>query len=320
MFGDVWAAMERSLGGGLGVVVGIAAALLAALILLWVVTGIRAIIRGHLASRQLGIRIPRGFRVGRAKVVRDRGAFVLVYPRWQAARKDGTRNRRYRHNEVVEGFSTLELGRWRLSSRSVVHFYDFVVALRERGHVIALSGEEAEKLTRLSEQDRLRVSGASRSHIYHRFAAEPTRFEQFCAELYRELGERVEVTPPIADGGFDLKMFGPRGKTLVECKCFHPSQSVGRPVLQKLFGAEAVEGADRLVVVTTATFSKEALAYAEAVGMELVDGDALVELCDRAWGCRPPAQGPTVQEVQLTLEDHLAHMPADIRDRYAVLV
>ena len=90
MFGDVWAAMERSLGGGLGVVVGIAAALLAALILLWVVTGIRAIIRRHLASRQLGIRVPRGFRVGRAKVVRDRGAFVLVYPRWQAARNCGT--------------------------------------------------------------------------------------------------------------------------------------------------------------------------------------------------------------------------------------
>ncbi|MDO5084207.1 MAG: restriction endonuclease [Arachnia propionica] len=320
MFNDVVAGIWDSVGGVLAPVLWVGAVLLGTVAVVWVVTLLARTIRRLQATRELGVRIPRGFRVRRARPERDQGTFVLAYPRWQVARKDGTRNRRYRTNEVVEDFSTLELGRWRLSSRSVMRFYDLVVALRGRGHVIALSGEEAEKLALLNEQEGLRVCGASRNHIYHRFAAEPTRFEQFCAELYRELGHRVEVTPPIADGGFDLRMFGPGGKTLVECKCFHPAQSVGRPVLQKLFGAGAVEGADRLLVVTTATFSKEALAYAEAVGMDLVDGDALVTLCDRAWGCRPPAQGPTVQEVQLTLEDHLAHMPADIRERYAALV
>lgn len=66
--------------------------------------------------------------------------------------------------------------------------------------------------------------------------------------------------------------------------------------------------------MTTATFSKGAIAYARDVGIELVDGPALVALCNRVWGGRPPVRGATVQEVQLSLEDHLSRMPSDIRN------
>ena len=84
--------------------------------------------------------------------------------------------------------------------------------------------------------------------------------------------------------------------------------------LQKLFGANAVERANHLILVTTATFSKKAIGYARDVGIELVDGPALVTLCNRVWGGRPPVRGATAQEAQLTLEDHLSRMPADIRN------
>ena len=76
------------------------------------------------AEADVGVRIPMGFRVKPAKINRETGAFILVYPRWQKANKDGTRNYRYRDNAVVKGFSVLELGRWRFASRSVLQFYE----------------------------------------------------------------------------------------------------------------------------------------------------------------------------------------------------
>ena len=124
------------------------------------------------AEADVGVRIPMGFRVKPAKINRETGAFILVYPRWQKANKDGTRNYRYRDNAVVKGFSVLELGRWRFASRSVLQFYDFVVRLRSMGHVIAPSREEMEKLNQVSARARLRWTGNTSGGLYHRFAIE----------------------------------------------------------------------------------------------------------------------------------------------------
>ena len=293
------------------------------LLLLWFMSWIfretRARIRRSRAGAELGIRLPQEIRAKPAKEVRGIGAFVLVYPRWKMAKKDGTRDRRYRNNEVVKGHSVLELGRWRLVSRSVIRLYDLVIELRSRGHAIALSSEEADKLNRLNFHDRARSSQSVGDDLHQRFAGDPTQFEYFCAELYHGLGYRVEITPPVADGGFGLRMFRDGQKTLVECKCFKPANSVGRPILQRLFGANAVEGADHLILVATATFSGEAIAYAREVGMELVDGSALVALCSRAWGICPSAPVATAQRTRLSLEDHLSRVPADIRDVHTFL-
>ena len=302
------------------VLLGVAIAVFVAVWLLLMVVDVAVtVVRRLRAEADVGVRIPRGFRVKPAKINRGTGAFILVYPRWQKANKDGTRDYRYRDNTVVRGFSVLELGRWRFASRSVLQFYEFVLRLRSMGHVIAPSREEMEKLNQVSARARLRWTGNTSGGLYHRFAEEPRQFEIFCAELYRELGYRVEVTPPVADGGFDLEMFRPGERTLVECKCFKPDASVGRPILQKLFGANATENANRLIVVTTSTFSKGAIAYAKEVGIELVEGRDLVAMCSRVWGAHSPTQEPMMEDAQLSLEDHLLNMPIDLRDRYASL-
>ena len=106
--------------------------------------------------RTAPLSIPREFRVKPAKAVREVGAFLLDYPQWRVAKKDGTRDLRCRDNTVVREFSVLEIGRWRLVSRSVVRLYDFVIALRGMGHKIAFSNEEAEKVNRINGQARLR--------------------------------------------------------------------------------------------------------------------------------------------------------------------
>ena len=288
-------------------------------ILLTLLDLVKAGMRRMRAEADIGISIPRGFRVKRSRITRTTGEFILVYPRWQKANKDGTRNDKYRDNAVVEGFSVLELGRWRFASRSVFRFYEFVVRLRSMGHVITPSREEMDKLNQVSARARLRWTGNTSGGLYHRFSDEPRQFELFCAELYREFGHRVEITAPVADGGFDLEMFRTGEKILVECKCFKPGNPVGRPILQKLFGANATEKANRLILVTTSTFSREAVEYAREVGIELVEGRDLVAMCSRAWGAHSPTPEPMMEDAQLSLEDHLLNMPVDIRDRYTSL-
>ena len=74
------------------------------------------------------------------------------------------------------------------------------------------------------------------------------------------------------DGGIDLRMSREGRTYIVECKCYDRSHRAGRPVAQKLQGANAVERAGRMVVVTTSAFSQDAIDYAGQVGAELIDG------------------------------------------------
>lgn len=137
----------------------VSAVILLGWVLLLVLGAIRAGIRRLRAETEIGLSIPRGFRLKPARVFREVGAFLLDYPHWRVAKKDGTRDLRCRDNAVVRGLSVLEIGRWRLVSRSVVRLYDFVIALRGMGHKIAFSNEEAEKFNRINGQAQLRWTG-----------------------------------------------------------------------------------------------------------------------------------------------------------------
>ena len=96
----------------------------------------RALLR-RCVGKELGVRIHRGFRVRRAKTHRDIGAFLLAYPTWRYAKKDGTRDRRRSDNAVINHWSVLEVGRWRISCQDVFALYDLVLAVRGAGVVVA---------------------------------------------------------------------------------------------------------------------------------------------------------------------------------------
>lgn len=124
---------------------------------------------------------------------------------------------------------------------------------------------------------------SSASELYRRFKDDPTAFEQWCAELMGLYGHRTEVTPPTNDGGLDVRMFKGRSKAIAECKCYRPYaspkvQKVGRELVQKLVGANAVEQADSLVFMTTSTYTSTATRYAEEQNILLLSGDDLVRM------------------------------------------
>jgi restriction system protein len=112
------------------------------------------------------------------------------------------------------------------------------------------------------------------------------QFQEFVANLFRQLGFRdVKVGPPGADEGIDIEMEQTTDigtvRYIVECK-HHPNGTIGRPVIQKLHSEIVTKGRNKGLVVTSGRFSGEAVAYAETVGVELVDEGKLVELCRKA--------------------------------------
>lgn len=168
----------------------------------------------------------------------------------------------------------------------------------------------------LTRRAAARESATSVSGIVSRFAGTPTAFEGFCADLYRALGWKAETTQAVNDGGLDIRMTSPEGVSYIaECKCFDPSHHVGRPVIQKLHGASAIEQAQGMMVITTSTFTKGAMDYAADVGVDLVDGPRLMKLCNQAWGGGKKVTVPE-SEWRLTKQDILQHIPTDMWNRY----
>jgi restriction system protein len=124
-------------------------------------------------------------------------------------------------------------------------------------------------------------------------------FEQLVGEAYRRLGYAVTETGGGGpDGGFDLDLRGKDGRTLVQCKQWR-SFRVGVRETRELLGVMVHERADRGVMITTGSFTADALALARGKPIDLIDGNALAKLikevrkAPHAASVPDPAPSPT---------------------------
>lgn len=111
----------------------------------------------------------------------------------------------------------------------------------------------------------------------------PDAFERLCQRLLRESGFiRVEVTGRSGDGGIDGKGVVRVGGLLSFHVFFQAKRfkgSVSSPVVRDFRGA-LVGRADKGLIITTGTFTKDARAEAQRDGatpIDLIDGEELVE-------------------------------------------
>jgi restriction system protein len=126
-------------------------------------------------------------------------------------------------------------------------------------------------------------------------------FEYLVAEAYRRRGFTVDYSlGKGSDGGVDLVLRKDGRRSLVQCKQWKVF-SVGRPVLQQMFGIMTAEGADEAIIVTSGRFTDEAQAFVTGKPIRLLDGPALLELVksvqagsEAAPNAEPkPVQAPT---------------------------
>ncbi|MGW8431318.1 restriction endonuclease [Curtobacterium citreum] len=118
-------------------------------------------------------------------------------------------------------------------------------------------------------------------------ALHPREFELLVKELLEAMGLTAKETPYSKDDGVDVvaedhRPFR-RGRVVVQAKRY--AGSVGVTTVRELNGVLPLHRAQRGIVVTTGTFTREAVATADLLGIELVDGaelrQALAEMLPR---------------------------------------
>lgn len=108
---------------------------------------------------------------------------------------------------------------------------------------------------------------ASNPHKVH--ALDPRRFEELIADIFKDFGYEVLLTPRTRDGGFDVRAIQKNSVGtllyLIECKKYGPNQPVGVEVVRGLYGVTAAEGASCGIVATTSHFTKDAKEFADKI-------------------------------------------------------
>ena len=113
----------------------------------------------------------------------------------------------------------------------------------------------------------------------------PQFFEQFILKLIERMGYGIgKGTQYSGDGGIDGIVYGDKlgfDRIGIQAKLWSTDKTVGRPEIQKFYGALASSEfgkIDRGLFVTTAKFSVAAKEYADKQHIILIDGKRLAEL------------------------------------------
>ncbi|KXJ60388.1 MAG: hypothetical protein AXW14_12585 [Alteromonas sp. Nap_26] len=102
-------------------------------------------------------------------------------------------------------------------------------------------------------------------------------FEELMAEAYRRQGYRVTEGGFGADGGIDLELRKDNQLTLVQCKQWK-TQKVGVNVVREMFGVLTAHQANHFIIISSGTFTQQAIDFAAGKPIELIDGPKLLAL------------------------------------------
>lgn len=107
------------------------------------------------------------------------------------------------------------------------------------------------------------------------------QFEEYCAELMRRNGWRkVRVTQASNDYGADIVAYDRSGtKWVVQCK--HYEATLGNSPVQEVTAAMSWYEAEKAAVMTSSTFSRNAVSLAEANGVLLIDREDLLKMAQK---------------------------------------
>ena len=102
---------------------------------------------------------------------------------------------------------------------------------------------------------------------------DPRKFEELVAELLRDKGYEVKLTPRSKDGGRDILAIQRddigSALTLVECKRYAQNNKVGVDIVRGLYGVVSAEQATRGLLATTSYFTSGAKAFRDQVPYRL---------------------------------------------------
>jgi restriction system protein len=98
-------------------------------------------------------------------------------------------------------------------------------------------------------------------------------FEERLWLLFKDLGYEVKPTPRTGDFGADLLLFKAGVKIAVQAKRY--SKPVGTEAVQEVVASKSIYGCNLALIVTNASFTKQARELAQVNQVELWDGERL---------------------------------------------
>lgn len=261
-------------------------------------------------------KLPRSIKVRKESNEKGKNYYYLNYPYWSVSKKDGTADRRVKKNAIIWEKSNLYVDNYLVFSKRPYDLVEVVRRLRSQGVKIDLCKEEKKKRAELLKKKEAFAHNNDIRKIIDYYSEKPTNFEGLCSELFESLGYVAKQTPPTNDGGYDILLSKGAEKTIVECKCYSIEHRVGRPSIQKLVGANNIVLANKMLFITTSDFSVAAISYAEEVGVELINGNKLMELLDKQGFIEKEKVKINVMECQLEIADLYPYVPRDIYERF----
>jgi hypothetical protein len=114
------------------------------------------------------------------------------------------------------------------------------------------------------------------------FQIHPRKFEEIIADIFLKKGFQVELTRATRDGGRDViavhELMGVRTKFLIECKRYARHHRVSVGFVQRLLGVKVAEAANKAILATTSTFTRDARRFASSHvwDLDLKDYDDIV--------------------------------------------
>jgi len=114
------------------------------------------------------------------------------------------------------------------------------------------------------------------------FQIHPRKFEEIIADIFSKRGYEVELTKATRDGGRDVvavhELMGVRTKFLIECKRYAREHKVSIGFVQRLLGVKVAEAANKAILATTSTFTRDARHFANTHvwDLDLKDYDDIV--------------------------------------------
>lgn len=120
----------------------------------------------------------------------------------------------------------------------------------------------------------------SPENIKHQIGTlDPSGFEKLIGKLFSSKGYQVEIIGGARDGGVDVKARGTTRAGMeninIQCKHYFDRQ-VGPSVIREAIGTKQINTVDRMFIITSGTFSDEAIKLAASYNIKLMDISSLI--------------------------------------------
>jgi restriction endonuclease len=114
------------------------------------------------------------------------------------------------------------------------------------------------------------------------YTLHPRKFEEVIAEIFFKNGFEVELTKATRDGGKDIiaiyNKMNISTKYVIECKRYAKERRVSIAIVQRLLGVKIAAAANKAILATTSSFTRDAMAFTSnhLWDLELKDYDDIV--------------------------------------------